>query len=589
MSKRRRHVVSLTDIISQMPAAAVTVQIGKRDAKRARRKGQTHASLVDSTIGASTTTVEMATLSAEDIAAVQDVCVDHYYKACIDTQCAYLFGEPLQVKRGGKVIEITAGDRMRLHSIYLVFLRDVLEMVLQLGIVVIVFREDPDCPNSIIPFVPNIDSIEVRVITYEGRQVYMVLRALVDEEGSGIEMAHDPDAIVLDNFGHRPNADGTLTSIAIGLARPMKFMQRVRDDVESANGKRANPTLVVQRRSNATNEGPQDDGIYHLAADADMEVARQEDRVRIIMEKEENFVSQHQNFLNEMKNILESFDDRGSRIYKVPGQHETATGIAVPEIRSDLIPLEQMHQEIISTALGVPRNLVMTSSAHVASDVIGITKTFKMHIRLWKTRITDILTPIYVYTEAQNTIGPILMERVRRADLVTARSRRKVKTPFTLPQKMLRLGFSPNSPVFAQRTIVDFQEDDPLAKLPKLNYEAAINALRNLNDELSVEVGIPVTSFISPPELWDMYLHETLDWFTYRTYIANFYSIDTDAISSSEADPLTSEDKRAIVMGTAGKTDPADEKTTVSKAKPTLKKDKRDAAGEKKPPPKKIE
>ena len=106
---------------------------------------------------------------------------------------------------------------------------------------------------------------------------------------------------------------------------------------------------------------------------------------------------------------------------------------------------------------------------------------------------------------------------------------------------------------------------DEAARLKKISKKRKLSDIKNFAEKEMVEVIIPVTPYISNEELKDMYLHQIIDWKTYREYILRNASLPLD-ISKSDKDPWSTEDKKEL-LGITQKPEALSEGGVLSKSK----------------------
>ena len=66
-------------------------------------------------------------------------------------------------------------------------------------------------------------------------------------------------------------------------------------------------------------------------------------------------------------------------------------------------------------------------------------------------------------------------------------------------------------------------------------------------DQQMVELVVPVTPYISNEELKDMYLHQIIDWNTYKEYVLRNASLPLDLKKNNEKDPWSKEEKKELL------------------------------------------
>ena len=475
-----------------------------------------------------------------------------YVNACFITLAHYLLVEDIQVKKGGQVQKLPAGERLLLNDVYQPYLMDSLRMIMTEGVLAVLFREDPQRPGARTPYVPVWTDFVIHIINVDGRQVYKYYERRkrgTDRTGPYVGgLVHNPDAVIFDHFGWRPGSDGSVNSVIATLLRHIRYSMHTYQSVATANAIRANPFLAMQRRPDAARRERDDAEAYAaFYADAEMAAGREEDRVREEMSRMDVFMEQQDDFSRRMgepgawKGAQLSAAGSGlqgvplvgtgfqsstapqpwrGNYYRVPDDYELVSQQTPAEIRGDLVNQEILHQELISMVMGPPRDIVIASASRVASNVAGVTQTYKVHLQFWKQVLTGILTRVYVYCEAQNIIGEWLSARKS-----LAREDRRRAPPTDINGDGDTYFMTPSVPVeVVGREMRDVQR--AAGRLPTLTFDAAVAKLYELKDDTVVELGFPVTSFIPPAEIWDAYIKGILTDRETELFVRNFHGLD---------------------------------------------------------------
>ena len=282
-----------------------------------------------------------------------------------------------------------------MNDYWLPFCKDVLDVVLTQGIVVVrtVAMED----GLTVPVVlePNCCNIYLRYNL--GIREYIVM----DDQHEEI-----PDTIVLDIFGYSPTSDGRICSVVSNLLPTVRYMNALMGSSLAMEKKRANPTMMTEAVDIKSDniEGVQ----YDYYADGDMQDETERNKFQRNRSNVSQLAQQQQLYdqffsgvgqLSTGGNVLENVValPLGQRLVNVPAQ----TG------RGDLVAQLKMQEDIICGVMGVPRSLFMSDTPH-KSDAEGTHQTFQKTVMAWKNILQVACEQVYNTIYAEDIKGQLL-------------------------------------------------------------------------------------------------------------------------------------------------------------------------------------
>lgn len=352
-----------------------------------------------------------------------------------------------------------------------------------------------------IPYVPKVGTYNIHVKT--------TVSGISKYELHDMDNPMDPvpGSLVLSGYGYDPRPNGTLISMIKNLEPVMLFVHKLSDAALHAEETRCNPPIIVERREKATDTREGLDFDFYMDADT------LKSNLNSQYQRDEKAVKQLQNQRKLFHAAISGVDSRSKattsnamdNIVPLPNEYHVGTVIE-PSGRNDYTQITRNASEIICSVLGVPRSMMISDNI-VRGDIQGSHDVFKQSCLQWKGIVGKILTILYRLTKSE----------------------------------------------------------DEAARLKKISKKRKLSDIKNFAEKEMIEVIIPVTPYISNEELKDMYLHQIIDWKTYKEYILRNASLPFD-VSKSDKDPWSTEDKKEL-LGITQKPEPLSEGGALSKSK----------------------
>jgi hypothetical protein len=181
----------------------------------------------------------------------------------------------------------------------------------------------------------------------------------------------------------------------------------------------------------------------------------------------------------------------------------------MPRTRTDLVPLSEQTMDIVCGVLNVPRGLLASDSA-VKAGVEAVSEAMHRTLNRWADLLSNLMTVVY-----DHTFG---VKDIRDELRVLAASRRR--SPLDVPHALLN--------------------------------EADLFAVE---ERTRVRLAFDLPPSTSPEQLDALYNRGLLSWETYAASQLRLNGFPRDQLASP-SDPLSSEDRRELLMGPR-KPDPA--------------------------------
>ncbi len=334
-----------------------------------------------------------------------------------------------------------------------------------------------------LPYVPKAGTYTIHVIT----ETNGLTRYELHDQDNPNEPV--PNSLILSGFGYDPRINGSLKSMIKTLEPTMIFVHRLSDAALTAEETRCNPPILVERKEKGTEAREGLDFDFYLDSDnlksnLSSQYNRDEKAVKQLERQRLLFANAIQGIESgSAKNTQRAMNN----IVPLPNEYHFSSSID-PSGRNDYVQICRMASETICSILGVPRSMIISDNV-VRGDVDGSHDVFKNSCMQWKNIIGTILTAVY-----------------RRVNYAKEAER-----------------------------------------LKKLSKKRKLNDMDAFADQQMVELVVPVTPYISNEELKDMYLHQIIDWNTYKEYVLRNASLPLDLKKSNEKDPWSKEEKKELL------------------------------------------
>lgn len=337
------------------------------------------------------------------------------------------------------------------------------------------------------PYIPKAGSYNIHVITSNTGKCRFEMH---DRDNPNDPV---PGSIVLSGYGMDPRSNASLTSMMQTLEPTMLFTHRLKDAALSAEEIRCNPPVLVERREKGTDAREGLDFDFYMDSDTlktNLNAQYNRDEKGIKQLERQRFL--FANAINGVENSSKKNTTNAmNNIVPLPNEYHVGSMIE-PSGRNDLVMLCRMASENICSILGVPRSMMISDNV-VRGDVDGSHDVFKRSCMMWKQILGSILTAVY-----------------RNTNVV--------------------------------------EETDRLKKLSKKRKMNDKNSkIKNFINKEMVQLIVPVTPYISNEELKDLYLHQIIDWSTYKEYVLRNASLPSDLLKAKEKDPWSTDDKKELL------------------------------------------
>lgn len=329
------------------------------------------------------------------------------------------------------------------------------------------------------------------------------IHVITDDSGKTEYEMHDlknpmepvPNSIVLHNYGYDPRIDGSLTSMVKNLEPIMQFVHHLSDAALMAEETRCNPPVICEKKETQTDmkEG------LHFDSFIDGDTLKT--TLNSHYQRDEAGIRQLQHqrmlFTNAINGTTgEKTTKRAmNNLVPLPNDFRIASLIE-PTGRNDYVQICRMASEMICSVLGVPRSMIISDNV-VRGDIQGSHDVFKQSCLQWKNIVGSILTAVY-------------------------------------------------------REVNKSRESERLTNIVK---KRKLKNIDDLADKELAQIVVPVTPYISSDELKDMYLHNIIDWKTYKEYVLRNASLPLDLLKANEKDPWTKDEKKEL-LGIASRPEP---------------------------------
>ena len=301
------------------------------------------------------------------------------------------------------------------------------------------------------------------------------------------------DAYVYDEFGYRPQVDGTLMSVMHTLIPDIQYYFTMLNCQVALERKRVRPTILTQlnERGGAGRTGENEGIEYDFYADTDIADAEAEAKFKRNKAAVESLKQQQQ--------LYDDFFDPTERKEEVHApaildqmvpipSGQTLASYQIQQGRGDLPVILKALQDTICGVLGVPKSMVMSDTPH-KSDAVGTHQMFQMTVLWWKRQISEMCEMIY------NVI---------------------------------------NAKAIADKV------GEKMAKKKDVTHTEIYMATRNQQSRIT----FPITPFVSNVELYGLYTQGVIKWETYCTYVTRNVSIPLDSIPP---EPLNEKEKKQLL------------------------------------------
>ena len=371
-----------------------------------------------------------------------------------------------------------------MEDFWLPFCEDALDNALCYGFVVWRTRKVGD---TVVPIVCLKDTYQLKMKETDGIIEYFVYNK--DEKANEII----DGAYVYDEFGHRPEIDGSLMSIVNTLIPDIQYYFTMLNCQVQLEKKRVKPPILTQIHDRrGVGQTGENEGIdYDFYADADIAEAEEESkykRNRKAVEALKNQQRLYDEFFepNEIPDEIAAPTILDQMVPLPIGQ--TVSSYPVQQGRNDIPVILKSLQDTICGVLGVPKSMIMADTTHKA-DAVGTHQMFQTTIMWWKRQMSEMCQMIYNVINAKEIANKV-------TDKVSKRKERISGDVYMATRGM-------------QSTIT-----------------------------------FPVTPFINNDELYKLYTQGVIEWKTYCTYISRNTSIPLDTIPP---EPLKDKEKKELL------------------------------------------
>ncbi len=371
-----------------------------------------------------------------------------------------------------------------MEDYWLPFCEDALDNALCYGFVVWRTRKVGD---TVVPIVCIKNTYQLKIKETDGVIEYFVYNK--DEKANEIIKG----AYVYDEFGHRPEIDGSLMSIVNTLIPDIQYYFTMLNCQVQLEKKRVKPPILTQihDRKGVGKTGENEGIDYDFYADADIADAEEESkykRNRKAVEALKNQQRLYDEFF-EPNDIPDEIAAPSILDQMVPlpiGQ--TVSSYPIQQGRNDIPIILKSLQDTICGVLGVPKSMIMADTTHKA-DAVGTHQMFQTTIMWWKRQMSEMCQMIYNVINAKEIANKVTEKVSKRKE--------------------------------------------------RLSGDVYM-ATRGMQSTIT----FPVTPFINNEELYKLYTQGVIDWKTYCTYISRNTSIPLDTIPP---EPLKDKEKKQLL------------------------------------------
>lgn len=432
-------------------------------------------------------------LNPAHVRAARDASHHEYTRSCINERDKRLFaGKGIVMTRGGRRLAPSEHMRVFLTRDASRMARAANEVINLLGVVPVMFRRERIGglgPDSIVPYVPAIDTFALTTYSEDGVQKYNVYRSAPSDTDS-IYGERIADAIVLDGYGFEPELDGSLTSNYYVISTRLRMLAELTNLAMRAERIASNPPLITEYNASvetarktsygskpfvgsATPTGDEgaDDGCVQRIRASRARNAEQARAHRRLMQEwgrlnginhrtafrlgadskvddptRSSFVSSGVNPLGEEMPWLNHFA-LGAERHLVTAQ--------MPHTRSDLVAIGNQARAIVCSVLNTPE-AVVSASSHVRAGVEAASRAMDNNVAAWAAIDSSILTRAYEHslgvTDLRHYLRAMALRRhgakrssiISEADVVSAKRKLSVVLEFDLmpastPERLERL------------------------------------------------------------------------------------------------------------------------------------------------------
>jgi penicillin-binding protein-related factor A (putative recombinase) len=372
-----------------------------------------------------------------------------------------------------------------MEDYWLPFCEDALDSAICYGFVV--WRVKKIDKHTSVPIVCLKDTFTLKMKETDSSVEYTVYDAQ-DKENDVIK-----DAYVYDEFGYRPQINGSLMSVMHTLIPDIQYYFTMLNCQVMLEKKRVKPAILTQlnERSGAGRTGENEGIEYDFYADTDLADAEQEAKFKRNRAAVESLKTQQR--------LYDDFFDPtdGPEEVQAPAildqmvpipSGQTLANYQIQQGRSDLPVILKGLQDTICGVLGVPKSMIMSDTPH-KSDAVGTHQMFQMTILWWKRQISEMCEMIYNVIHA--------------------------------------------------KAIAD-KVGEKMAKKKEINHTEVYMATRNQQSRIT----FPITPFVTNEELYALYTQGVIEWKTYCVYVTRNVSIPLDIIPP---EPLKDKDKKQLL------------------------------------------
>jgi len=327
------------------------------------------------------------------------VLLDPIIAAALSIEASYLLGQEMAVIVGGERQDQTPQTRYAWFVTYRPCLASTLQSIAAQGVVVVGYRRDKGIKENWVPFIPawNLYRLYV-VITNEGRIMYVAepQKHVQENENANINF------VVYDIFGHAPTPDGKLTSPVASLLDDIMYQQAIKKFILMSSFWRANPPRVYERRPEwFAHQASEETLIAYADTDEMCGIGKTEQRA---MENEE--AAAFDRMVHSTANAFEGEGALAARlVYRTPDDYHLTTMAPSQEVRTDFVSQRAAHIDIVCSRLNIPRDLLMSKSAHATKAGSTVYHAFRVKIGSLANLLSALLTDMYIFCEGRDLIS----------------------------------------------------------------------------------------------------------------------------------------------------------------------------------------
>jgi hypothetical protein len=188
------------------------------------------------------------------------------------------------------------------------------------------------------------------------------------------------------------------------------------DAAAAAEIKKANPVYVYQTKKDAKQRNPVigvDYGYFaEYAGSEEKDKSLQFTRDRSAIERMRNMNVEIEKKYYSDPSLVDITETRFSLLadkneHFIPDDFELVNQ-PMPHPRSDLVDLLKHNDDLVYTALGIPKSMITEDTSTRGANIYAVNETFKMRIIWWKTIIGEIMTACYNLIYGENDGKEIL-------------------------------------------------------------------------------------------------------------------------------------------------------------------------------------